>query len=112
MVVAKTFGQVHQTPVVAVNSLELLASMVEPQPNPFYALLNCTRGEIFYSQFQQEEGGLKQIDEIQLTTLENLWETIKNQQVVLQRTITNFKLSSPLFDQSYSLQVRIFSSIV
>lgn len=106
MAVTKTFGQVYQTPVVAVNSLELLASMAEPLSHPFYVLLNCTRSEIFYARFQLTEAGLQQIDDIQLTTLENLWKTIKDQPVVLQRTITNFKLSSPLFDQLSILPLR------
>ena len=43
MSVAKTFAQVHDKPVIQVNSLELLAGQIRHLKNDFPVLLNCTR---------------------------------------------------------------------
>ena len=47
MGVVKTFAQVHQKPVVPVDSLELLAGQISSLKEDFPVLLNCTRSEVF-----------------------------------------------------------------
>ena len=56
MAVVKTFAQVHKKPVVAVNSLELLAGQIRYLKNEFPVLLNCTRLEVFHATFRIVEG--------------------------------------------------------
>ncbi|MBF0287536.1 MAG: tRNA (adenosine(37)-N6)-threonylcarbamoyltransferase complex dimerization subunit type 1 TsaB [SAR324 cluster bacterium] len=100
MGVAKTFAQIYQKPVIGATSLELLASMGKPTEQPFYAILNCTRTEIFHAQFQFQEYELKQLTEIHLTTLETFLERLENHPVILKRTVNLPNPSSnSLFEQ-------------
>ena len=52
MAIVKTFAQVNKKPIVQVNSIELLANQIYHFKDPFYVVLNCNRGEIFYSKFK------------------------------------------------------------
>ncbi len=99
MAVAKTLAQVHQKPVIGITSIELLASMAAPLETPFYVLLNCTRSEVFYAQFQFESQKLVPLSEIRLTTLEALWEEVQGQPVVLKQIVPPQAASSSLFEQ-------------
>lgn len=85
MGVIKTLAQVHQKPIVAVNSLELLASLTLPTKVPFYALLNCTRREFFYAQFQYKNDTLIQLNEIQMELLNNFPLILQTVPLILQR---------------------------
>ncbi len=100
MGVAKTLAQIYHKPVIGVTSLELLASMGQYPEQPFYVMLNCTRTEIFYAQFQFDEHGLKQLTDIHLNTLEVLLDQVENQPVILKRTV-NFTnpATEPLFEK-------------
>lgn len=116
MAVAKTLAQVHQKPVIGVNSLEYLASMVLPREAPFYVLLNCTRSEVFFAQFQfdTESSGdspslaspVKQLTDIHLTTLDKIWDTVEKESVMLMQTVPNPKLTSPRFQELSVLSLR------
>lgn len=99
MTVAKTLAQVHQKPTIGVHSLELLAAMATAPSVPFYVLLNCTRSEVFYAQFQWESHHLVQLTEIRLTTLEDLWGTLEKSPVVLKRVTSAKTRKVALFDQ-------------
>ena len=99
MAVAKTLAQIHQTPMIGINSLQLLAALATPLHAPFYVLLNCTRSEVFYAQFQFESQKPVPLTDIRLTTLEALWDSLHDQPVVLQRLAPAKGTSSPLFEQ-------------
>ena len=99
MTVAKTLAQVHQKPTIGVNSLELLAAMTPSAATPFYVLLNCTRSEVFYAQFQVESQRIVQLTDIRLTALEDLWETLAKSPVVLKRIAPPQTQKPSLFDQ-------------
>lgn len=104
MSIVKTLAQVHQKPLIGVNSLECLASMVRPQPDPFYVLLNCSRSEIFWAQYrfdlEQERGQqLEACSDIHFTTLDKVWDKVKDESVVLKQAVPNAKYASPLFQE-------------
>ena len=99
MSVAKTLGQIYQKPVIGVTSLEMLAAMAVPLKKPFYVLLNCTRSEVFYARFQFKSEKAVQQTEIQLATLESLWQQLAGEPVVLKRLVTQNISADTLFQQ-------------
>ena len=54
MGVIKTFAQVHQKPIVPVDSLELLAGQISSLKEDFPVLLNCTRRDVLNSSDQSQ----------------------------------------------------------
>lgn len=107
MSMIKGFAQIYQKPVIGVNSLHLLASMVTPVDHPFQVLLNCTRSEVFYASFQYiDEYTIQQLTPIHLTTLEKLFEEIEGQPVMLKRTPSMVMSQSTLFEQLKKLPLR------
>ena len=99
MAVVKTFAQVHNKPVVAVNSLELLAGQIKYLKNEFPVLLNCTRLEVFHATFRIVEGKPVAKTPIQLSSFEKFYETKQDVQVVLYRISPERRKPEPLFEK-------------
>ncbi len=72
MSVIKTLAQVQNKPLVAVNSLELLAAQAEPTEASFPVLLNCTRREVFVAEAQHVAGTVQLQREPHLSRWEDL----------------------------------------
>jgi tRNA threonylcarbamoyl adenosine modification protein YeaZ len=85
MALVNTLAQVFQKPVLPVNSLRLLASQIKEEINPFLVLLNCTREELFVSEFQNKERILTQLTPITLKSLNELQDHLNSKPVLLQR---------------------------
>ena len=85
MAFVNTLAQVFQKPVLPVNSLRLLASQIKEELQPFLVLLNCTREELFVSEFQNQEGILTQMTPITLKNLNELKDYLNSKPVLLQR---------------------------
>ncbi|MBI3991863.1 MAG: tRNA (adenosine(37)-N6)-threonylcarbamoyltransferase complex dimerization subunit type 1 TsaB [Candidatus Lambdaproteobacteria bacterium] len=59
LAVALTFAQVLGTPVVGVDTLQVLAAQTEPSlAGTFHALLHCTRSEVYHAPFRWTAAGL------------------------------------------------------
>ena len=99
MAVVKTFAQVHKKPVVAVNSLELLAGQIRYLKNEFPVLLNCTRLEVFHATFRIVEGKPVAKTPIQLSSFEKFYETKQDVPVVLYRISPERRKPEPLFEK-------------
>ena len=99
MAVVKTFAQVHKKPVVAVNSLELLAGQIRYLKNAFPVLLNCTRLEVFHATFRIVEGKPVAKTPIQLSSFEKFYETKQDVPVVLYRISPERRKPEPLFEK-------------
>lgn len=56
MSVLKTFAQVHQKPLITLNTLQTLAAQVSPLQQTFSVLLNCSRNDVFYANFKYQDG--------------------------------------------------------
>ena len=107
MGVIKTFAQVHQKPIVALNSLELLASLTHDPGVPFYAILNCTRRELFYAPFQFEEQRLVQLAEIKMGMIAHFPEVLQQSPVVLQRFASVAHVEIECFQNMQCLRKRM-----
>ena len=99
MGVVKTFAQVHQKPVVPVDSLELLAGKIISLKGDFSVLLNCTRNEIFHASYKIIDGKPEAQTPIQLTSLEKFWDTSRDKAVVLHRVNPERRKAEPLFEK-------------
>ena len=99
MAVVKTFAQVHKKPVVAVNSLELLAGQIRYLKNEFPVLLNCARLEVFHATFRIVEGKPVVKTPIQLSSFEKFYETKQDVPVVLYRISPERRKPEPLFEK-------------
>ena len=99
MAVVKTFAQVHKKPVVAVNSLELLAGQIRYLKIEFPVLLNCTRLEVFHATFRIVEGKPVAKTQIQLSSFEKFYETKQDVPVVLYRISPERRKPEPLFEK-------------
>ena len=53
MAFVNTLAQVFEKPVLPVNSLRLLATQVNQEEDSFLVMLNCTREELFVSEFER-----------------------------------------------------------
>ena len=99
MGVVKTFAQVHQKPVVPVDSLELLAGQISSLKEDFPVLLNCTRREIFHARYSIIDGKPEARSSIQLSSLKNFLESSRNIPVVLHRVNPERRKVEPLFEK-------------
>ena len=99
MGVVKTFAQVHQKPVVPVDSLELLAGQIISSKEDFPVLLNCTRSEVFHARFSIIDGKPKARTQIQLTSLEYFLDNARDEAVVLHRVNPGRRKVEPLFEK-------------
>lgn len=99
MSIVKTFAQVYNKPVVAVNSLELLAGQIRYLKNEFTVLLNCTRQEVFLGKFCIVEGQPVAQTPIQLVSLEKFIEYSNHEPVVLFRVSPERRKPEPLFEK-------------
>ena len=99
MSVTKTFAQVHDKPLIPVNSLELLAGQIRHLKNDFPVLLNCTRREIFHSVFRIVDDHPVAQTAIQLTSLEKFIEISGGVPVVHYRVNPEGRKHEPLFEQ-------------
>ena len=99
MGVVKTFAQVHKKPVVAVDSLELLAGQISSLKEDFHVLLNCTRSEVFHAKYSIIDGKPEAQTPIQLTSLEMFLETSGDKAVVLHRVNPERRKAEPLFEK-------------
>lgn len=99
MGVVKTFAQVHKKPVVAVDSLKLLAAQISSMKDSFPVLLNCTRREIFHSEYRIVDGQPAAQAPIQLNSLEKFIETSSDVPVVLHRVNPDRRKEEPMFEQ-------------
>ena len=113
MSVTKTFAQVHDKPVIPVNSLELLAGQIRHQKNDFPVLLNCTRREIFHSVFRIVDDHPVAQTAIQLTSQKN---SLKSQAVfrlsIIASTLRGENMSHCLnnwFSCPWIIQFRMLS---
>ena len=105
MAVVKTFAQVYKKPVIAVNSLELLAGQISKLKNDFHVLLNCTRREVFQARFRVIEGQAVAQSEIMLSTLEQFIENSRTEPVVLYRVSSERRKTELLFEQLELLEL-------
>ena len=99
MGVIKTFAQVHQKPVVPVDSLELLGGQISSLKEDFSVLLNCTRSEVFHAKYKIVDGNPEAITPIQLTSLEMFLDASRNKAVVLHRVNPERRKAEPLFEK-------------
>ena len=99
MGVVKTFAQVHQKPVVPVDSLELLAGQISSLKEDFPVLLNCTRSEVFHARYSIIDGKPEARTPIQLTSLEMFLDTSRDKAVVLHRVNPQRRKAEPLFEK-------------
>lgn len=117
MAVAHTLAQVHQRWVIEVSVLDLLASTVVPQEQPFQVLLNCTRSEVFCQKFIFEQDQLKPLSPIRCSPIEMIWTEIQEDRLFLKRipslqlkenllfnTINNLPTWTPMPDAYWLLQ--------
>ena len=88
MALVKTLAQVFQKPVIAINSLELLASQMTSDRAPFPVLLNCTRQELFVATFEVRQGKPLQLSPILLQELDDMLKTYSQEPVLLYRIIS------------------------
>ena len=99
MGVLKTFAQVHQKPVVTVDSLELLAGQIVSLKKDFPVLLNCTRSEVFHARYSIIDGIAVARTPILLTSLEKFLESSRDKAVVLHRVNLERRKVEPLFEK-------------
>ena len=99
MGVVKTFAQVHQKPVVPVDSLELLAGQIRNLKDDFPVLLNCSRREVFHSVFRIIDDHPVAQSPIQLTSLEKFINNSCGVPVVLYRVSPERRKPEPLFEK-------------
>tara|TARA_B100000579_G_scaffold107289_1_gene85415 strand:- start:1524 stop:2192 length:669 start_codon:yes stop_codon:yes gene_type:complete len=97
MGVVKTFAQVHQKPIIPVDSLELLAGQISSSKEDFSVLLNCTRKEIFHAKYSIINGKPEARTPIQLTSLEMFLDNSRDKAVVLHRVNPLRRKVEPLF---------------
>ena len=97
--VVKTFALVHQKPVVPVDSLELLAGQISSSKTDFSVLLNCTRSEVYHAKYSIVDGQPEARTPIQLTSLENYFETSRDKAVVLYQVNLERRKVVPLFEK-------------
>ena len=98
MGVVKTFAQVHQKPIVPVDSLELLAGQINSLKEDFSVLLNCTRSEVFHARYSIIDGKPQAQTSIQLISLEKFLENYGDKAVVLHRVNSERRKFEPLFE--------------
>ena len=99
MGVVKTFAQVHNKLVVAVDSLELLAGQISSLKEDFSVLLNCTRSEVFHANYRIIDGKPQAQTQIQLISLEKFLEKNRDKAVVLYRVNAGRRKFEPLFEK-------------
>jgi tRNA threonylcarbamoyl adenosine modification protein YeaZ len=97
----KTLAQVRHIPVHAVDSLQVLAMQVAPQPEAFPVYLNCTRQEVFWAWFAHGADGVPaRQSPIQLTSFADLPEATTQTRGRLQRLAAK---PEALFDELQQL---------
>ncbi len=98
MSMVKSLAQVCSKTVVAVNSLQLLASQISRDTEPFPVLLNCTGQELFHAEFQIHGGHIKQLTPIRLSLLQELHRQYNESRVILHRISNSSAKQDSLFD--------------
>ena len=82
----KTFAQVHQIPVVGVNSLDILANLAEvKEQTPYHVVLNCNRTEIYHAIYQKKYACAELVQSIALVNTKEWLSSIGNEPILCYR---------------------------
>tara|TARA_B100000579_G_scaffold406735_1_gene393422 strand:+ start:471 stop:1136 length:666 start_codon:yes stop_codon:yes gene_type:complete len=103
MAIVKTFAQVNKKPIIQVNSIELLANQIYHFKEPFYVVLNCNRGEIFYSKFKILDHQPSSQTPIKMTNIGTFHEEKGSSPVVLYRIYPERNDNESLFSKLLDL---------
>lgn len=92
LALARSFAQIAGTPLIGVDTLQLLAAQTDPGNlgGRFHALLQCTRNEIYHAPFRWRDGQPEMLQpemlqSIALHPIDDLHTVVGNEPVVLRR---------------------------
>ena len=87
----KTIAHALNKPIVSINALDLIASNIKFSPYPVYSIIDATRDEVYYAQFDCSNSVPYRETEYQIASIRSLVETILAPSIFIGDGVQKYK---------------------